>query len=340
MSTTETFTAIKEEIDRIRATEVSDQELKTAKDTVLNSFVFNFDTRSKTLGRMMTYEYYGYPKDFIFDYQKAIAAVTKADILRVAKEYLRPQDMTIVAVGNPKDFDKPLNTLGKVTPLDLTIPEAKKPEIPVNAETMAKGQALLARSQKAVGGVDKLAAVRDATEIADVDLQAGGATIKAKQTNMSLFPNQFRQLQQMPFGLVTVYSDGAAGWIIGPQGQMPMTPQVLDQVRMEIFRNFFSILLSDRDPNRTVAAATATKVEISDRDGHSVTMEMDVDGRPLKQLYLMSGNKVEETYSDWRDVNGIKMPFHISIQQAGQKFADVTVKEWRLEYRPETGGIE
>ncbi len=32
----------------------------------------------------MMYQYYGYPKDFIFQYQKAIAAVTKADVLRVA----------------------------------------------------------------------------------------------------------------------------------------------------------------------------------------------------------------------------------------------------------------
>ena len=329
-TTIETIQAIEQEIENIRTSEVTDDELKTAKDTALNSFVFNFDSPGKTLGRVVTYDYYGYPKDFIFQYQKAVSAVTKEDVLRVAKEYLRPKDLTIVAVGNTKEFDKPLNTLGTVTAIDLTIPEPKKPEIPVNAETIANGKALLARSQRSVGGIDKLAMIRDATEIADVDLQAGGTTIKARQTNMSLFPNQFRQLQQMPFGLVTVYSDGTAGWIIGPQGQMPMAPQVIDQVRMEIFRNFFSILLSDRDPNRTVVAATATKVEISDRDGHSVIMEMDLDGRPIKQQYLMSGSKVEETYSDWRDVNGIKMPFHIAIQQAGQKFADVTVREWKL----------
>src|SRR5262249_4845740 len=112
LSTAETFAAVKEEIERLRTAEVSDQELKTAKETVENSFVFNFDTRSKTLSRMLTYEYYGYPKDFIFQYQKAIAAVTKADVLRVAKQYLHPQDMVMVAVGNPKNFGKPLDTLG------------------------------------------------------------------------------------------------------------------------------------------------------------------------------------------------------------------------------------
>ena len=64
-----------------------------------------------------------YPDDFIFGYQKALEAVTKADVLRVAKQYLRPEAFTVVAVGNPKDFGKPLSALGlPVHPLDLTIP--------------------------------------------------------------------------------------------------------------------------------------------------------------------------------------------------------------------------
>jgi len=50
--------------------------------------------------------------------------VTQADVLRVAREYLRPQDFTIVAVGNPAEFGKPLSTLGlPIRPIDLSIPE-------------------------------------------------------------------------------------------------------------------------------------------------------------------------------------------------------------------------
>ncbi len=124
-STVETFRAIEEEVQKIRTAEVTDDELKTAKDTALNSLVFAFDTKAKTLGRLLTYEYYGYPKDFIQQYQKALAAVTKADVLRVAKQHLHPENFTIVAVGNPQEFGKPLDSLGKpVKAIDLSIPEA------------------------------------------------------------------------------------------------------------------------------------------------------------------------------------------------------------------------
>jgi zinc protease len=121
-STVETIQAIQEEVQKIRTSEVTDDELNTAKQTALNGLVFAFDTKAKTLGRVLTYEYYGYPKDFIQQYQKALAAVTKADILRVAKEHLMPSAFAIVAVGNPKEFAKPLDALGQpVKMIDLTI---------------------------------------------------------------------------------------------------------------------------------------------------------------------------------------------------------------------------
>jgi zinc protease len=124
-STLETIRAIQEEVEKMRTSEVTDDELNTAKQTALNSLVFAFDTKAKTLGRVLNYEYYGYPKDFIQQYQKALEAVTKADVLRVAKERLKPSAFTLVTTGNPKDFGKPLESLGgPVTTIDLTIPQA------------------------------------------------------------------------------------------------------------------------------------------------------------------------------------------------------------------------
>ena len=121
----EAVDAARVELQKMRTAEVTEQELKTAKDSVLNSFVFFFDSPSKTLNRVLMYEYFGYPRDFLFDYQKRIAAVTRADVLRVAKDRMRPENLTIVVAGNAKDFGKPLSTLGKVENLDLSIPEAK-----------------------------------------------------------------------------------------------------------------------------------------------------------------------------------------------------------------------
>jgi zinc protease len=122
-STADAILAARAELVKMRTAEVTEQELQTAKDSVLNSFVFYFDSPAKTLSRVMNYEYFGYPKDFLFEYQKKVAAVTRADVLRVFQQHINPANLTIVAVGNPKDFGKPLSTVGKVEMIDLTIPK-------------------------------------------------------------------------------------------------------------------------------------------------------------------------------------------------------------------------
>ncbi len=111
------------EVKRMTEEEVTDEELTRAKDSYLNSFVFNFDSKAKIVNRMMTYAYYNYPMDFIDKIKAGVEKVTKADILRVAKKYLHPNEMQILVVGKQEDFDEPLSVLGNVNEIDITIPK-------------------------------------------------------------------------------------------------------------------------------------------------------------------------------------------------------------------------
>ncbi len=119
--------SVQTEIERIRTSPVSPTELAFAKDSVLNSFIFNFQQPSQTLSRLLRYEYFGYPDDFIFRYQKGVAATTIADVNRVAKTYLKPENIVTLVVGNQATMKPSLSTLGqKVTTIDVTIPALKK----------------------------------------------------------------------------------------------------------------------------------------------------------------------------------------------------------------------
>ena len=99
--------------------------MKRAKESILNSFVFNYDSKAGILFQQMTYAYYGLPEDYLDRYRANIEKVTKEDVTRVATKYVKPDDLSVLIVGRAKDFPKPLDTLGKVTTLDITIP--KKP---------------------------------------------------------------------------------------------------------------------------------------------------------------------------------------------------------------------
>jgi zinc protease len=117
---------VEAEIEKLKSELVTPAELAYAKDSVLNSFVFNFENPSQTLSRLMRYEYYGYPADFLFRYQKAVEATTAADVQRVAKTYLKPENLVTLVVGNATAINPPLTQLAEeVTLVDITIPEPK-----------------------------------------------------------------------------------------------------------------------------------------------------------------------------------------------------------------------
>src|SRR5262249_50242027 len=150
----------------------------------------------------------------------------------VAKEHLKPKEMTMVVVGKPEDFGRSVATLGiPVTSIDLTIPEPKAEAAPATPESLARGKQLLQRAQQAVGGVEKLEAVKDATEVVDFQMDAASGGMKVKQTNRWIAPMQFRQDSEMPIGKISAYSDGAGGWIRTPQGTIPLGPAQRKQVQ-------------------------------------------------------------------------------------------------------------
>lgn len=121
--------AVFNEIERIRTEPITEEELEYAKESALNSFIFNFADPSQTLSRLMRYEYYGYPEDFIFQYRRGVEETTIEDVLRVAQKYLQPENLVTLVVGNSTAIDPPLSSLSPntdVTSIDVTIPEPPK----------------------------------------------------------------------------------------------------------------------------------------------------------------------------------------------------------------------
>ncbi len=331
--TTETFQVILEEIERIRTEEVTDKELETAKDTVLNSFVFNFDSPSKTLRRIVRYDYHGYPKDFIFTYQKAIEEVTKDDVLRVAKEHVKPPRFTFVAVGDPADFGEPLTELGlDVKNIDLTIP---RPGGQQSSETtdssLAKGKELLTTIQDTVGGAARLAEVNDMTLASEVTLNLPQGSFDVTQETKWVAPSTLRQVQQLPQMTMTIFFDGESGWLAAPQGVQPMPPPIVQQVRGALLRVPFRLWLADRQEGWTVNAVEEDTIEVSNVEGESVRVQVHLDsGLPQKYTYQtvqMQGQPatVEETLSDWREVDGIRLPFKITSTRNGSVYSESSV---------------
>jgi zinc protease len=104
-------------------------ELARAKDNILNSFLFRYDTRDKVLAERERLEFYGYPADYLETYKAALEKVTLADLTAVAKKYIHPDKLAVLVVGNGPEIKPALDelNLGPVHPIDITIPMPPRP---------------------------------------------------------------------------------------------------------------------------------------------------------------------------------------------------------------------
>ncbi len=122
LTTVDTTQALLDEIQALKTRPFTEEELKRARDQILNSFIFSYDSIDKVLYEQARLEFYGYPLDFLAKYRDAVEKVTTADLNRVANKYIDPSKLAILVVGNSSGFGKPLSKLGPVKTLDITIP--------------------------------------------------------------------------------------------------------------------------------------------------------------------------------------------------------------------------
>ena len=127
-STVDATKAALAEIAGLTSREFTPEELDRAKDNILNSFLFRYDTKDKVLAEQERLEFYGYPANYLETYQAALKKVTLADLNAVAKKYIHPEKLAVLVVGNGPEIKPGVDELklGPVQAVDITIPQPGK----------------------------------------------------------------------------------------------------------------------------------------------------------------------------------------------------------------------
>ena len=326
------------EVRRMKDTPVTEAELKRAKDGLLNSHVFNFANKGGVVTRQMNYVRWGYPPDFIERFPQEVAKVSIADVQRVASGFLQPDNLALLVVGKPADFDEALSAFGTVNTIDITIPEPKAAEYPEATPAMLEqGNAVLAQAAQAVGGVDALAKITFLTEAQDVQLNVMGNKMAAKATRYVHFPGNMRvEIAVMGQSMVQVYNrDNKSGFIKSMGGAKDMEDAEMQEFEDGLARELVSFL---RD-HATYQPQYLETAQVNGADADVVLLTPPRGGKKFK-VYVdksthlvvkldyrgksVQGNPVdqEEFLSDYRPVDKVKLPHKAVIHQDGQLFIE------------------
>ncbi|MCY4553233.1 MAG: insulinase family protein [Candidatus Poribacteria bacterium] len=343
--TAEAISLIIDVVKGLRDTPVPEAELQRTKDSLINSFVFGFESSSQIAFQQMMLAYRDFAPDFLETFTDNIAKVTAEDVQAVAQKYLHPDALTIVAVGNKENFDRPLDEFGEVSEIEIEQPAPPPAEpMPEASETdMAKAKEVLAAAVAAHGGLEKLQAVKNIVMEADISAnsQAGPMQIDAKL--YYIFPDKFRQDLKLPQGEMAYFYDGSAAYAITPMGVQPIPPQMGAAFKDSVFRETVWLLtnLSQNDipiqyaGTEDVQGKPASILVVPQPSGEMLKLFIsDETHYVVKYAYRETSQGAianrETLMDDYRDVDGVKIA-HRTVQNVdGQLFSESRVKSITL----------
>jgi zinc protease len=328
-STIRAAEAMKKELARMVAAPPSAEELRIAKESILQSLVFASASRRDVIERALRYEYYGFPQDYLEKFQAGIAAVTEADVLRAARKLFHPESLVTMIVGNEAAFDKKAETLGPTEAIDVSRPAWPKggaaSAAAADPAAHDKAAKIAALAVEAHGGKAALEAVRAVRTRGAIALSAPGQppmTIQSEQ--LVLFPKKIKRTLVTPMGIFTECFDGEKAWAATPGGVEDTGPGAAAKHEQEIRRDLTRTLLDLlADPG-----ALEGEVDLAGKKALAVV----AGGRKLyfdPESHLLVGKEDEGVrliLSDHRKVGGVLFPFKWSGEQRGMS-VEATIEE-------------
>ena len=336
--TAEAIELIIKVVSDLRENPVPSDELQRTKDSLINSFVFSFESSSQIAFQQMMLAYREFAPDFLETYTDNIAKVTAEDVQTVAQKYLHPEALTIVAVGNQDNFDRPLSEFGEVNVIEIKQPEPTPAEpIPEASDTdIAKAKEIIAKAVEAHGGIDKLAAVENLVIEANNTMITPGGPAAIQVTIHVLYPDKYRQDVKTPQGEFSLIYDGEAAYASSMMGTQPLPPEVATALKDSLFRDPIQ-LLEHLSQNKSAQVQFAGSEEV-DGTPASILVTEQPSGEMLKIYISEETNYIvklvyreteqgvtlnkENIYSDFRDVDGIKIAYSLKQNIDGNPYID------------------
>ncbi len=336
VATGEVLRLIVDEFWRLQRERVSERELADAKAYLTGSFPLTIETPNAIAMQILNVLFYGLPIDQLQTFRERVNAVTVDDIQRVARLYLKPDRLSVVLVGNAAEFVPQLQGIGfgsfetiDIQNLDLTAVDFKRPArraaaaprfSPRPVAYAAQGavgrddaKALLDKVIAAMGGLETLRGVKTIVAKQRITNLGPYATADGESTSYIEYPNKFRVEAKTVQGLMISGFDGTTAWTKDPRGTSEAPREMTAEAQSNLDRDVIRLLLAGHDGQMDVRSLPDGSLQFSGRGMSPIVLSIDPSTSRVTKESFAAGRGgqalVDETFSDYRAVNGVQMPF-------------------------------
>jgi predicted Zn-dependent peptidase len=345
-TTAKAIREIIKEVKRMQTDPPTPEEMKLGKDGYLNSFVFQFDAKSKVINRLLNYDFYGLPADFNLRLKDRIEQCTPEAVNTAAKNRLHPDALQILVVGKGKDFDVPLADLGfgEVETIDITIPSGEpKKELALTPENLSKGKALIEKAVLAHGGLAAFKNVKAVSYKGTLTISTPNGDFPIIVEKLKVYPNQMRETMVVMGRTMHDINNGSSGWKTDPRTQSIVAKSEEEMVKEQDEWSRDLVLLfqnSDApsyqavyDGEGTISGTSVDWVAIVTKSGNTMC-RLGINGKNgMLACKEYTGEtpagegKIEEVFEAFSDAGGVKLPSASTQSVNGQKFSQLKLSE-------------
>lgn len=217
------------ELNRMRNESVTQDDLTAAKASLSGSFGRSLESTSSAATFALNVARYGLPTDYYNNYLSRLEAVTAEDVMRVANEYMRTDNVTITVVGKAQDIASTLSAFGNVEYFDNNGQPTDAPTFLFTPEGVTL-ETVLNGYFEALGGLDKLKSLKAIDQQASIAIPGMPGNLSMRTAKIT--PNKFLMEQSMQGMTVMkmVYKDGK-GERSGMQGSGAVEGEELDELK-------------------------------------------------------------------------------------------------------------
>jgi len=323
-------------MSKFRNEKVSEERLQAAKNYLTGSFSRSLESPQTVASFALNIARYKLPKDYYKTYLQKLNAVTVDDVQKLAKKYVKPDKAYVLVVGKASEVAsglKRFSTSGKIDYYDKYgnkyDPSMNKIPAGVTAETV------LDKYIDAIGGRANIEKIKDKVSIIKGSVQG----MEIKITISQKAPNKLLQVLDAGAMQQKTIFDGTKGVQIAMGKEVPLEGDDLLETKLEATLNLFL----DYKGHGITAELTGME-KVGGKDAYKITLTLPNNNKWIQYYDVDSGLLVKQTsmkkapqgtftvaitFSDYRDVDGIKFPHKFS-QSVGPQSMDMEVESIKI----------
>ncbi|QBJ88143.1 insulinase family protein [Chryseobacterium gleum] len=323
--------AVKEFMNELNAiSTVKPEELANAKAKLKGAFIMSLEQPATIARFALNQKVQDLPADFYTNYLKSIDKVTAADVTNAVKATILPNQSRIFIAGKASDISEGLEKLGyPVKYFDKDANPVAKPTVQ-KVDASVTVASIVDKYINAIGGKANLAKITSYTTNASMSMQGQNIDFKIVKAQggkeLTTVTAMGQVVQKQVF-------DGKTGYSEQMGQKVAITPEEIaeKQKNPELFEELGFTKSTDYKLGGIEKIGGEDSYAIKGGDTtyyYSVATGLKT-GETKKVKAKGQEMTIPTTFSNYKDVEGVKMPYTISVNQMGMDMT-MTVKSYEI----------